>query len=519
MVTLKSFLSGSWQVGNGSDTILINPSNEEPVAISNTKNLDFRAALEHARNIGGPALRALTFPQRADLLKEMSRVLHEQRERLLEISRDCNGATRGDSKFDVDGATGTLSSYARLGTKLGEQGFRIDGKASNLAANARYIGQHVLLPRPGVAVHINAFNFPAWGTFEKIATAFLAGMPVISKPATSTSWLAYEMIKAIIDADILPEGTLSFIAGSSGDLLNHLGPQDVVAFTGAASTAAMLRSYAPFLHKSTRFNAEADSLNAAILGPDVQPGDDLWNLFVRNIVTDMTQKAGQKCTAIRRVFVPEEHTTALEESIEEGLYGLKIGYPTQKEVRMGPVASAAQLRDVRAGIQTLAEHAEVVLGGVTPLQGLHAPEGKGYFVAPTLLRARDTNNPIFHELEVFGPCATILPYSGEATEGADLIARGAGCLVSSAYSNNRSWLREICFAAAPWNGRLQLCSKKVSDSALPPGMVLPNQLHGGPGRAGGGEELGGIRGMTLYCNRVALQGDRLMLSKLLGTDL
>jgi 3,4-dehydroadipyl-CoA semialdehyde dehydrogenase len=519
MVTLQSFLSGSWQVGNGTDIVLINPSNEEPVAVSNTKGLDFRAALDYARNTGGPALRAMTFPQRAELLKEMSRVLHEQRERLLEISRDCNGATRGDSKFDVDGATGTLSSYARLGTKLGEHGFRIDGKASNLTANARYVGQHVLLPRPGVAVHINAFNFPAWGTFEKIATAFLAGMPVISKPATSTSWLAYEMIKVIVDANILPEGALSFIAGSSGDLLNHLGPQDVVAFTGAASTAGMLRAYAPFLHKSTRFNAEADSLNAAILGPDVQPGDDLWNLFVRNIVTDMTQKAGQKCTAIRRVFVPQEHTTALEESIEEGLYGLKIGYPTEKEVRMGPVASAAQLRDVRAGIQTLAEHADIVLGGTDPLQGLHAPEGKGYFVAPTLLRARDAYNPVFHELEVFGPCVTILPYSGDAIEGAELIARGEGCLVSSAYSNNRKWLQEICFAAAPWNGRLQLCSKKVSDSALPPGMVLPNQLHGGPGRAGGGEELGGVRGMALYCNRVALQGDRLMLSKLLGTDL
>ena len=518
MVTLKSYLSGSWQVGNGTDTILLNPSTEEPVATSNTKGLDFQAALNFAREKGGPALRAMNFAQRADLLKSMSRALYEQRERLLEISRDCNGATRGDSKFDVDGATATLSSYAKLGTKLGDHGFRLDGTSSNLAANARYVGQHVLLPRPGVAVHINAFNFPAWGTFEKIATAILAGMPVISKPATSTAWLAYEMVKIVIDANILPEGALSFIAGSSGDLLNHLGPQDVVAFTGAASTAAMLRGFDPFLHKSTRFNAEADSLNAAIIGPDVQPGDDLWNLFVRNIVTDMTQKAGQKCTAIRRIFVPHEHVEALEESIQEGLYGLKVGYPTEKEVRMGPVASAAQLRDVRAGIETLAEHADIVVGGSDPVQGLHAPEGKGYFVAPTLLRARDAHNPIFHELEVFGPCATILPYSGDAAEGAALIARGEGCLVSSAYSNKRDWLREMCFAAAPWNGRLQLCSKKVADSALPPGMVLPNQLHGGPGRAGGGEELGGDRGMALYCNRVALQGDRLMLSKLLGSD-
>ncbi len=519
MVTLKSYLCGSWHVGNGEDKVLFNPSTEEPVAVSNTKGLDMKSALTFARAHGGPTLREMNFVERGGLLKEMSRVLYEQRERLLEISRDCNGATRGDSKFDVDGATATLSSYARLGSKLGDKGFRIDGKSNNLAANARYIGQHVLLPRPGVAVHINAFNFPAWGTFEKIATAFLAGMPVISKPATSTSWLAYEMIKVIVDAEILPKGVLSFIAGSSGDLLDHLGPQDVVAFTGAASTAAHLRGYDSFLNKSTRFNAEADSLNAAILGPDVEPGDDLWNLFVRNIVTDMTQKAGQKCTAIRRIFVPEAHVDALEESIQDAIFDLKVGYPTEKAIRMGPVASAAQLKDVRAGIQQLAAHSDIVFGGAEPIQGLHAPEGKGYFVAPTLLRAKDSHNPIFHELEVFGPCATILPYSGEASEGADLIARGEGCLVSSAYSNNRKWLKDICFSVAPWNGRLQLCSKKVSDSALPPGMVLPNQLHGGPGRAGGGEELGGERGMGLYCNRVALQGDRLMLSKLLGFDL
>ena len=519
MVTLKSYLSGSWQVGTGTDTILFNPSTEEPVAKSNTNGLDFAAALQYARTKGGPVLRSMTFAERSELLKEMSRVLHEQRERLLDISCDCNGATRGDSKFDVDGATATLSSYARLGSKLGEHGFRIDGSASNLAANARYVGQHVLLPRPGVAVHINAFNFPAWGTFEKIATAILAGMPVISKPATSTAWLAYEMIKVVIDSGVVPDGVLSFVAGSSGDMLNHLGPQDVVAFTGAASTAAQLRSGMPFLHKSTRFNAEADSLNAAIIGPDVEPGDDLWALVVRNIVTDMTQKAGQKCTAIRRVFVPQEHVDALEESIKDGLHELKIGYPSDSAVRMGPVASAAQLRDVRAGISSLAEYADIVVGGPDAISGINAPEGKGYFVAPTLLRARDAHNPIFHEIEVFGPCATILPYSGEAKEGAELIAKGEGCLVSSAYSNDRNWLREICFEAAPWNGRLQLCSKKVSDSALPPGMVLPNQLHGGPGRAGGGEELGGERGMALYCNRVAIQGDRLMLSQLLGSDI
>ncbi|MEC7984073.1 MAG: 3,4-dehydroadipyl-CoA semialdehyde dehydrogenase [Myxococcota bacterium] len=518
MKKLASYLCGQWQYGEGAGRALYNPSTEDVVAYSSTEGLPFEDALRYASEHGGPALRALTFAQRGDLLKQMSRTLYAKREELLEISRDCNGATRGDSKFDVDGATGTLSAYARIGASLGERTFRLDGEADKLSSNARYIGQHVLLPRPGVAVHINAFNFPAWGTFEKIACAFLAGMPVITKPATATSWLTYEMVKLIIDADILPKGTLSFIAGSAGNLLSVLGPQDAVAFTGAASTASSLRAYAPFLEQSTRFNAEADSLNAAVLGPDVEVGDDLWYQFVRNVLTDIRQKAGQKCTAIRRIIVPENRVEDLAEALLEDLATVRVGYPVEKAINMGPVASAQQLRDVRAGIDALAVKSTILCGGSQPINGLHAPEGKGYFVAPTLLKTT-AENALVHELEVFGPCSTIISYSGTAEDAASMVARGQGCLVSSAYSNDRAWLATMCFEAGPWNGRLQLNSKKIADSALPPGMVLPNQLHGGPGRAGGGEELGGVRGLDFYSNRIAVQGERSMLSKLLGSKL
>lgn len=519
MVRLRSYICDQWVDGEGEPRDLFNPSTEEVVAQTTTSGIDFDKALQYAREVGGKSLRALSFSQRAELLLKMSQALHSERERLLIVSRDCNGATRGDSKFDVDGAWHTLSEYSHFAKNLKEDFIQLDGIAEKLRENARYIGQHVWLPRPGVAIHINAFNFPAWGAFEKIACAILAGMPVVSKPGTATAWLTYEMVKVIVDADIMPPGSLSFVAGSAGDMLNYLGPQDVVAFTGSAHTAAKLRQSAGVLNKSTRFNAEADSLNSAVLGPDVAVGDDIWYTFIRNIITDMTQKTGQKCTAIRRIFVPEPLVDEVKQALAEELSRITVGYPVDKSINMGPVASAAQLRDVRLGIDVLAKHAEVVCGGSYPVDGVNAPKGKGYFVAPTLFVANDSNADIFHNLEVFGPCSTILPYDGTADTAAKLLAKGEGCLVSSVYCDDKSWLTEFVFAAAPWNGRLVTVSKKVANASLPPGMVLPNQVHGGPGRAGGGEELGGLRGLAFYCNRVALQGDRGMLSKIMGVKL
>jgi oxepin-CoA hydrolase/3-oxo-5,6-dehydrosuberyl-CoA semialdehyde dehydrogenase len=518
MVRLQSYLQDQWMPGEGSPRVLVNPATEEVLAETTTAGLDFAAALAHARDVGGPALRAMTFAERGALLKSMSRALYAEREALLELSSRCNGATRGDSKFDVDGATGTLSSYAYLGKTLGDARYQLDGEADKLSQGARYVGQHVRLPRPGVAVHINAFNFPAWGTFEKIASAILAGVPVITKPATATAVLTHRMIEILVASGVLPAGVLGFVAGPAGDLLDHLGPQDMIAFTGSAWTASKLRQGAGVLERSVRINVEADSLNAAVLAPDVSVGDPVWYAFVRAVVKDMTQKAGQKCTAIRRVFVPEALVDEVVSALSEELSGIVVGDPLRSDVTMGPVATASQLRDCRAGIALLAREAEVVLGGPSPVAGRGVPEGKGFFLSPTLLVARDASaTHEVHRHEVFGPCATIVAYDGSAEVAAAQVARGEGCLVSSVYGSDRDWLSRFLFSAASWNGRVQVCSAKVADQVFPPGMVLPNQVHGGPGRAGGGEELGGLRGLDFYTNRVAIQGDRGLLKKILGT--
>ncbi|MBO87501.1 MAG: aldehyde dehydrogenase [Deltaproteobacteria bacterium] len=516
MQRLQSYLCDTWQDGQGEGRALVNPSTEAVVATTTTRGLDLGAAAHYARTVGGPALRALTFAERGSLLKAMARAIYEHREALLDLSRDNNGTTRGDGKFDIDGATGTLAAYARLGRDLGERTFLLDGEAEKLGSGARYVGQHVRMPRPGVAVHINAFNFPAWGTFEKIAVAFLAGVPVITKPATATAHLTWRMVQILVESGILPAGSLSLLCGSAGDLLDHLGPQDGVAFTGSADTGAVLRGHACVVERSTRINIEADSLNSAVLGPDVVPGTDLWHCAVRNIVKDITQKTGQKCTAVRRIMVPEAVADDLSSALAEELGRVQVGYPVDRSVGMGPVATAAQLRDVRAGIEALCEEADVVVGGTAPVQAAHTESGTGFFVAPTLLRARDAASATrLHELEVFGPCSTLMPYDGSVDAAGDLLAKGQGMLVSSVYADDRSWVGGLLPHAAAWNGRVVMASKKVADQVLPPGMVLPNQMHGGPGRAGGGEELGGLRGLEFYTNRTALQGDAGVLRKLL----
>lgn len=518
MIHIQSFLCDTWQVGSGIAEELRNPSTEEIIATTCTTGLDFRGAFSYARSVGGANIRALTFAQRGELLTKMAAVLHEKREYLLDVSRDCNGATRGDSKFDVDGATATLSSYGRYGEKMGDGLFQVDGEANKISANARQAGQHIRLPRHGVAFHINAFNFPAWGTFEKIAVAFLAGMPVVTKPASTTALLTYEMIKIIVEADFLPKGVLSFIAGDSGDIIDHLEAQDVVAFTGSAKTAAKLRASQSVVHKSVRFNAEADSLNTAILAPDVEVGSDIWYRFINNVLTDIRQKAGQKCTASRRLLVPEDLVEAVQDALVERLAEEVVGYPIENDVTIGPVVSQAQLQDVCAGIQELATHGTIACGG-GKVQGKYAPEGKGFFVAPTVIVANDAFAEVFHTREVFGPCTSVLPYDGSTSMAMELLKKGEGCLVSAVYTDDRKWLQEILLDSAVWNGRLFVVSGKVADVALTPSTVLANQVHGGPGRAGGGLELGGLRGLDLYTNCVAIQGDRTLLGKLLGITL
>jgi len=514
-VRLESFVQDRWVAGEGEGRPLHDPSTEELLATASTEGLDFAACVAHARDRGLPALQELTFAQRGALLARAAKALHERRDELLELSTRSGGNTRGDAKFDVDGATGTLQYYAELGEALGEARFFSDGAGVQLGRSPRYWGEHVLVPRRGVAVHINAFNFPAWGLAEKAAVALLAGVPVISKPGTSTSILAARMVEVLAAAKVFPAGALSLIAGSAGDLLDHLGHQDVVAFTGSSDTARTLRGHRAVLERGARLNVEADSLNAAVLGRDVDADSETFDLFVADVVRDMTQKAGQKCTAIRRVLVPEGMVDAAREALVEALRAVRVGNPALgREVGMGPVATADQLRDVREGIERLKGAAEPVCGD----GGRGEPRGvegeQGYFVAPTLLYAADAEAPAVHDREVFGPVATLMPYSGDPAEAARLVGLGQGGLVASIYTDEAKVAHEAVLGLAPYSGRVNVGGAKVAEHSLGPGAVLPQLLHGGPGRAGGGEELGAHRGLGLYLQRTAVQGYKPVLEKL-----
>jgi oxepin-CoA hydrolase/3-oxo-5,6-dehydrosuberyl-CoA semialdehyde dehydrogenase len=516
MKQLASFVNGTWCRGSGNPAVLVNPATEEAVAGTSTEGLDFAAAVTHARERGGPALREMSFAGRAQLLRAMAKSIHTQREELIALAIENGGNTRSDAKFDIDGAAFTLAAYADLGESLGQATILPDGEGIQLGRTARLHGQHVLVPRTGVAVHINAFNFPAWGLAEKAAAALLAGVPVLSKPATATAVVAEHLVHGFVDQQLLPPGALSLICGSVGDLLSHLGGQDVLAFTGSSDTAARLRADPCVVERSVHVNIEADSLNAAVLGPDVSPGSDTWALFCADVVRDMIQKTGQKCTAIRRIFVPAGRVREVCDALSEALSAITVGNPAHDDVRMGPVATRTQWRDVRAGIARLAEETEPVFGGDGAVTPRHVPAGKGYFVGPVLRLCQQPHGAqVLHQHEVFGPVATLAPYDGTAAQAAVLIALGGGGLVASLYSDDRDWLRGAVHGAAPYQGRLYLGSKKIADQSSGPGTVIPHLLHGGPGRAGGGEELGGLRGMKLYQQRVALQGDKSLLAALL----
>jgi len=501
MQKLESYVHGTWHAGQGSQS-LTDPTTGEDLAATDTAGVDFARVVRHGREVGGPALRARTFEERGRMLKELSAAIHEHRDELIDLATRNGGNTRGDAKFDIDGATGTLAAYAAYSKQLGDVPYVVDGEGVQLGRTARFWGQHVLVPRHGVAVHVNAFNFPAWGMMEKAACSLLAGVPVIEKPATATALVAWRIARVTVESGILPEGSFQFLAGGLGDLLDHLGPQDCVAFTGSSRTARLIRGHPAIVEHGARVNIEADSLNAAVLAPDVDASSDTYGLFLANVALDMTQKAGQKCTAVRRILVPEALLEDVKRDLAAELGRVKVGDPRERENRMGPVAHAAQLADVRAGIARLAEVADVVLGGADPVPA-HAG---GCFVAPTLLVARDARAAVLHSEEVFGPVATLVPYSGAAGEAAELAALGGGGLVTSVYSNDADWTLDYVLAAAPWHGRVWIASDRVAEQALPPGMVLPGMIHGGPGRAGGGEELGGLRGLAFYMQRVAVQG-------------
>ncbi len=510
---LQSYLGGKWEAGTEQGAALVNPTTGDTVASASSKGLDLKAALAYSRNVGGPELRKLSYSQRAELLGKIADVLAARRDEWFEIARKNSGNTKADASIDVDGSIGTLKFFAKIGGKLGNAHMLRDGGPLRLARDANFQGLHVGVPLEGVAVHINAFNFPAWGLWEKAAVSLLAGVPVLAKPATSTAWLAQEMVSAVMEAGVLPDGALSILCGSPNDLLDHLQLGDVVAFTGSAATGEAIKQHKNIRQQNIRVNVEADSLNSVLLGPDVAPDSPEFGFFAREVMREMTAKAGQKCTAIRRILVPADKAQAAVDAIAGLLKTVVVGDPANAMTNMGPVVNMAQRKSVEEGIGKLRMQADVAYTAenFAPVDGDVA---RGAFVSPTLLKARDSGNAdVIHEVEVFGPVATVVPYR-DKEEAFALARRGGGSLAASVFSGDTAFLAEAGLALGTTHGRVMLIDPAIGDSHTGHGIVLPSCMHGGPGRAGGGEELGGLHGLWFYHQRVAMQGSAATLTAL-----
>ena len=513
--TLQSYIAGRW-IGKEPAQTLKNAVNGKPVAATHAEKIDFGEAVEYARNTGLSALLALDFQQRAERLKALAKYLGEHKEELYAVSAH-TGATRADSWVDIEGGSGTLFAYASIGSNELPSGNVVhEGPAMPLGRQGGFAGTHILVPRHGVAVHINAFNFPVWGLLEKFAPSFLAGMPCIGKPATATSYLTEAAMRLIVQSGILPEGALQLVIGGTGDLLDRLDGSDVVTFTGSADTAARLRVHPNLVRNSIPFNAEADSLNAAILAPDVSPDDEEFDLFVKEVAREMTSKAGQKCTAIRRAIVPRQHLDAVAEKLSARLAKTMVGDPAVEGVRMGALASHEQQKDVAERVATLMKSADLVWGE----RNGFAPQGDGVadgaFFSPTLLACRKPfEADAVHDVEAFGPVSTLMAYDG-IDEALALAARGKGSLVSTLVTKDPRTAATMVPQMAALHGRVHILDRESAVESTGHGSPLPVLKHGGPGRAGGGEELGGVRAVKHFLQRAAVQGSPTMLAAVTG---
>ncbi|WP_198970986.1 phenylacetic acid degradation bifunctional protein PaaZ [Xylophilus sp. ASV27] len=512
---LQSYIAGRW-IGQQAAQPLHSAVNGRQVAATHAEAIDFAEALQYARRTGIPALMALDFQQRAERLKALAKYLAANKEALYTLSAH-TGATRADSWIDIEGGAGTLSAYAAIGTnELPSGNLLHEGPAFPLGKKGVFAGTHILVPRGGVAVHIDAFNFPVWGLLEKFAPSFLAGMPCIGKPATSTSYLTEALVRLIVQSGILPAGSLQLVIGGTGDLLDRLEGPDVVTFTGSADTAARLRVHPNIVRQSIPFNAEADSLNCAILAPDVTPDDEEFDLFVKEVTREMTTKAGQKCTAIRRAIVPRQCLDAVAERLRARLAKTVVGDPSREDVRMGALASRAQQADVAERVATLLQGAELVYGARDGFAPVGEGVGEGAFFAPTLLLSRKPlEHDAAHDVEAFGPVSTLMPYDG-IDEALALAARGRGSLVGTLVTRSPAIAARAIPVAAAWHGRLLVLDREAAAESTGHGSPLPQLKHGGPGRAGGGEELGGLRAVKHYLQRSALQGSPTMLAAITG---
>ncbi len=511
MKTLQSWIGGTW-TGETAGQTLHSAIDGSGIYATHGEALDFNLALSYARQSGLKNLLAIDFQQRATILRALAKYLTEHKEELYAISSH-TGATRGDSWIDIEGGAGTVFAYASIGTNEFPSGNVMhEGPALALGKQGVFSGTHILVPRQGVAVHINAFNFPVWGLLEKFAPSFLAGMPCIVKPATATSYLTEALVRQIDASGLLPAGSLQLIIGSTGNLLDLLEETDVVTFTGSAVTAAQLKVHPNIIRRSIPFNVEADSLNCAILGPDITTDNEEFDLFIKEVVREMTTKAGQKCTAIRRALVPAGQLDTVAEKIRARLDKLVIGDPRLDGVRMGPLASQAQQRDVLASIHQLAEGNQIICGGAVPenLQGENLQHGA--FVAPTLIVCREpTQNQVVHDIEAFGPVTTLMPYR-DIHEAVALAAKACGSLVATLVTRDAGIAAMVIPQMAAQHGRLLILNAQATPESTGHGSPLPQLKHGGPGRAGGGEELGGIRAVKHYLQRAAVQGSPTMLS-------
>lgn len=508
---LGNYINGRWVEGDGDGQLLYNAVTGETIAAASTAGLDFAGILDYGRKVGSPALRKMTFHARGNMLKALALHLRNQLDRFYAISYK-TGATRADSWVDIEGGIGNLFANASLRKKFPDEVFCVDGESHNLSKQNSFMGTHILVPKEGVVVHINAFNFPVWGMLEKIAVNLLAGMPCVVKPATVTSYLTEAVVREIIASKILPEGALQLICGSAGDILNHVQSQDVVSFTGSAATGLLLKSTPRLLQENVPFNMEADSLNCIVLGEDVAPGSADWEVFVKEVRKEMTLKAGQRCTGIRRIFVPANRMEAMWKSIATALDQTVIGNPLNEKVRMGSLAGESQRREVRAQVEKLMTSSQIVYGSLDHVQLIDADATKGAFISPILLmNEKPFDCKEAHEVEAFGPVSTIMPYQ-VLDEAIALSKLGKGSLVSTIVSANAKTARQYVVGAASHHGRILVLNSECAKESTGHGSPLPLLVHGGPGRAGGGEEMGGIRGVKHYLQRTALQGSPTMIT-------
>ncbi|WP_085035584.1 phenylacetic acid degradation bifunctional protein PaaZ [Ensifer aridi] len=513
---LESYVGGVWTRGAKEGVALLDAATGAPVALIDSSGIDFAAALAYGREKAGPALRRMSFHERAAMLKALAQALMERKEEFYALST-ATGATRSDSWIDIEGGIGTLFSYSSKGRReLPNTRVLVDGGVEALSRDDTFSAQHILTPLQGVAVHINAFNFPCWGMLEKLAPTLLAGMPAIVKPASQTAYLTELMVRRIVETGLLPEGAVQLICGSVGDLLDHVDGQDVVTFTGSAVTGRRLKTHPAIVENSVRFTMEADSLNAAVLGLDAGPGTEEFDLFVKEVAREMTAKAGQKCTAIRRVIAPRAHCDALITALDERLAKVALGNPADENVRMGPLASLGQRDEVRARIRDLGVDAEVVVGDPANPQMVSGDAEAGAFLNPILLYCGKPGAArSVHDVEVFGPVSTVMPYDA-AEEAVELVKRGKGSLVTSVFTNDPDIAQELVIGMAPFHGRVLIGNRVSAKSSTGHGSPLPGLVHGGPGRAGGGEELGGMRGVKHYMQRTAVQGAPGLISAVTG---